>query len=128
MKLLPAQADEASLSGFGREAVSLLERRDFPALADRFGYALAFARSPAVAIEEDLESCAAGFRASPGQSEPVHSSVAVGYFRPNGANLFAVVKCVFTTSEGCPILAELIVTSSGGELYVTLEDISLAGA
>ena len=56
MKLLPDQADEASLLLLGREAVSLLEKRDFELLADHFGYALAFGRSPLVAIEGDFQS------------------------------------------------------------------------
>ena len=50
----------------------------------------------------------------------------VKYFKPNRANLFAVVECVFSTSEGCPILVELIVSSSGEDKHVTLEEVSLA--
>ena len=65
MRLLPNQTDEASFLNFGREAVSLLEMRDFPSLADRFGYALKVGRSPLVAIEGDFESCLAEFHASP---------------------------------------------------------------
>ena len=52
----------------------------------------------------------------------------VKYFEPNSANLFALVECVFTTSEGCPILAELIVTSAGEDKQITLEEVSLATA
>ena len=126
MKLLLDQADEASLLRFGREAVSLLEKRDFELLANRFGYALAFGRSPVVAIESDFQSCLSEFRASSEPRSAVPPSMGVKYFKPNGANLFAVVECVFNTLEGCSILAELIVSSSGEDKHVTLEEVSLA--
>ena len=128
MRLLPNQTDEASFLNFGREAVSLLEMRDFPSLADRFGYALKVGRSPLVAIEGDFESCLAEFHASPKPRPSVSPSMVVKYFEPNSANLFALVECVFTTSEGCPILAELIVTLAGEDKQITLEEVSLATA
>jgi len=128
VQLLPAQTDEASLLRLAREAVSLLEQRDFQALAGRFGYALAYGKSPAAAIEKDLKVCIAKFRASSEHRPPVSPSMVVKYFAPNNANLFAVVECVFGASEGCPILAELIVSSSGEDKYFTLEQISLAMA
>lgn len=124
MTLLPTQADEASFLSFGKEAVSLLEKRDFRSLADRFGYALAADRSPLVAIEGDFQSCLAKFHASPELRPFVPPSIGVKYFKPNRANLFALIECVFTTSEGCPILAELIVTSSEEDKHVFLEQIS----
>lgn len=126
MKLLPNQTDVASLLRLGGEAVSLLERREFQSLADRFGYALAFGRSPAIAIEQDYKSCLAEFRASSESPIPVPPSMAAKYFKSNDANLFAMVECVFTAAEGCPILAEFIVTSSGEDKHITLEEVSLA--
>ncbi|HEY3897981.1 MAG TPA: hypothetical protein VGM54_05165 [Chthoniobacter sp.] len=125
MKLLPDQTDEASLSCLGREALSLLENRDFQSLVDRFGYALAFGRSPAAVIEEKLHSCIAQYRASTEGQPSVLPSMIVKYFKPNDSGLFAVVECVFISPEGCPILAELIVTSSGEDKYATLEEVSL---
>ena len=126
MKLLPTQTDEASLLQIGREAVSLFEKRDFQSLADRFSYALALGKSPAAAIEEDFQTCIADFRASPEPRLPVRPSMVVRYFKPNNSNLFAVVECFFSASEGCPILAEFIVTSLREDTHVTLEDVSLA--
>lgn len=126
MKLLPEQTNEASFLRFGREAVSLLEKRAFQSLTDRFGYALACGRNPVVAIEDDFQSCIAEFRGSSEQRDPVPPSMGVKYFKPNSASLFAVVECVFTATEGCPILAELIVTSKGEDKHVTLEQVSLA--
>src|SRR5436190_1004877 len=126
MKLRPDQSDEASLLRLGREAVSLLEQRDFQQLADRFGYALAFGRNPAAAIEEEFQSCIVESRALPEPASPVLSSEVVKYFKPNEANLLAVVECVLTAAEGCSILAELIVTSKGEDKYISLEEVSLA--
>ena len=129
MKLLPEQSDEASFRRFSQEAVSLLERRDFQTLASRFGYALACGRGPAAAIEGDFQACLAEFRASSEQQAAVPpSSMVVKYFQPNSSDLFALVECVFTVPEGCPILAELIVSTSGEDKHITLEEVSLAQA
>ena len=128
MKLLPDQADEASLLRLGREAVSLLEKRDFQTLADRFGYALTCGRSPVAAIEGDFQACLAEFRASSERPVAVPPSMVAKYFQPNRSNLFALVECVFTASEGCPILAELIVSSSGADSHIVLEEVSVARA
>ena len=128
MKLLIEQTDEASFLRFGQEAVSLLEKRDFPSLADRFGYALACGRSLVAAIEGDFQSCLAELHASPEQPTAVSPSMVVKYFKPNSANLFAAVECVVITANSCPILAELIVTSLGEDKHVTLEEVSLARA
>ncbi|EDY18010.1 hypothetical protein CfE428DRAFT_4440 [Chthoniobacter flavus Ellin428] len=128
MKLLPNQVDESCLLRLGEEAVSLLERGDFQTLADRFGYALAFGNDPAVVIEEELRSCIAEFRVLPERQFVVSPCIEVKYFQRNNAGLFAVIECVFMGAEGCPILAELIVTSSGEDKYVSLEQVSLASA
>ncbi len=128
MKLLPEQTDEASFLRFSREAVSLLEKRDFQTLADRFDYALTCGRSPVAAIEGDFEACLAEFRALSEQPTAVSPSMVVKYFQPNSSGLFALVECVFTLTEGCPILAELIVTSSGEDKHLILEEVSLATA
>ena len=128
MKLSSDQIDEASFLSFGRETVSLLEKQEFQTLADRFGYALTRGRSSLDAIKGDFQSCLAEFRASSEQRASVPSSMVVKYFKPNGAHLFALVECVFTAVESCPILAELIVTSSGEDKHVTLEEVSLATA
>jgi hypothetical protein len=126
MKLLPTQTDKASLSHLGQEAVTLLKNRDFQSLADRFGYVLAYGRNPATAIDEGLRSCLAEFHATPNRQEPLEPSIDVKYFKPSDDNLIAVVECFFATAEGCPILAELIVTSLGDEKHITLEQVSLA--
>lgn len=64
MKLLPAQTDESSLIAFGEEARSLLVGHDYAGLASRFGYALAYDRPLAAALEADFMSAVASRRAS----------------------------------------------------------------
>jgi hypothetical protein len=108
----------------GEEVVSLLKKRDFPSLADRFGYALAFERQPATAIEEELETCIAACHGLSDQQSAVFASIVVKYFNSNESGLFALVECIFDAAKGCPILAELIVSSDGKDKYVTLEQIT----
>jgi hypothetical protein len=59
MKLLPKQTSETFLSVIGEEARTLLMRRDYSGLANRFGYALAYDRLPSVALEADFLSAVA---------------------------------------------------------------------
>jgi hypothetical protein len=126
MKLLASQIDQASLAHLGEEVVSLLQQRDFLALADRFGYALAFGKPPATAIADDLQRSMAERQALPTEQNVVAPSIGVKYFQPNETGLFALVECVFDAAPGCPLLAELIVTSNGKDQYVTLEEVSSA--
>jgi hypothetical protein len=121
MKLHSLQTDEVSLSGFGEEARALLLRQDFAALANRFGYALAFDRDPAGAIEADfLNAIASPHRMESGDCQ----SIKVRYFAANSTGLFALVECVIPVADKSAILLELIVTGNGEEKYITVEDIS----
>lgn len=123
MLLTEGQTDRQSLLRFGAEAAELLVSRDFCALADRFGYALAYDRRASDAIEADLAACLAG---ADQELDQVPQQQTVKYFRPNDTNLFAVVECVAHMHEGPSILVELIVTEGGSERHITLEGISLA--
>ena len=123
MLLTEDQTDQESLLRFGAEAAELLLNRDFHALADRFGYAFAYDREIPEAIEADLAACLAEADRGFDQTPPRQT---VKYFKPNDANLFAVVECVTWMPEGPAVLVELIVTRSGEGRHVTLEDISLA--
>ena len=126
MKLLSSQTDEASFLDFGREVVSLLVKRDFQSLVERFDYVMASGTSPIIALEEDFQSCIADFHTSSEPHRPVLPSTVVKYFTPNDTGLFALVECVFAAEGGCPFLAELIVTSSGEDKHVFLEQVSPA--
>ena len=121
MRLSSAQADERSLADFGEEASTLLLRHDYSALANRFGYMLAFGREPALAIEADyLCAAASPFKISSSQ----HPSIVVKYFKPNSTGLFAVVECTVPVGNERAVLLELIVTGRDGERHIAVEDIS----
>jgi hypothetical protein len=121
MKLLPTQTDERSLSRFGEEASSLLVRGDFAGLAKRFGYALAYDREPAAAMASDYAKAAA----SPIQAAREEGvAVAVKYFKPNDAALFALIECTVPIAGKGAVLLELIVRKNGEEKHLMVEDIS----
>jgi hypothetical protein len=125
MKLLPTQTDEASLLHFGREAVSLFEKHDFRALADRFDYAMAYGKDPAVAIEGMFHWRVARFREFSKPRPSGLQPMTVKYFQPKDLPFFAVVEGSFA-SDGCPFLVSLIVFSSEKGIRLSLEDFELA--
>ncbi|MHC9087076.1 hypothetical protein ACYX7E_18870 [Luteimonas sp. RIT-PG2_3] len=126
MQISDNQTDETSLSNFGAEAIQLLSSGDGQALADRFGYALAFGREPAVAIREDLAACLAQVHAVSLAPEAKRSAPAVKYLEPNDSGLFALIECLALTNTGAGLLVELVVTTSGQDKHVCLEQISVA--
>lgn len=126
MKLSPSEASEEVLAQQGRELIALFKKGEFGSVAERFGYALAFDRDPAVAIRDELAFCVAEFQGCKLPETSSAESVVVKYFKPNESNLFAVVECEFEGPRGCPVLAELIVTANGEEWHVCLEQISIA--
>ena len=126
MQLLESQTNASSLSALGAEAIGLLCSGEFRALAERFGYALAFDREPAKAIEEDLAACLAEIKSKVLAPSNVHRSATVKFFKANTTGLFAVVECPVPTENGAELLVELIVTLAREHKYVTLEQISVA--
>jgi hypothetical protein len=123
MKLLPTQTDESSLIAFGEEARSLLVGHDYAGLASRFGYALAYDRPPAAAIEADFMSAVAS-PITVASSAYLPPAITVKYFSPNTTGLFAVVECPVPVADKAAVLLELIVTRKGAEKHITVEDIS----
>jgi len=125
MKLLPKQIDESALASLGKEAATMLMQRDYESLASRFGYALAYGRELAAAIEEDYERATA----TPIETKSnVSSSVKVKYFTPNDSGLFAVVECVVPVARKSAVLLELVVSGNSQEKHITVEDISSVAA
>lgn len=125
MKIAEAQATESALAQIGAEAVALFRKRDFQSLAERFGYALAFGRDLSAALEEDLATSLSEF--SEGAYELKYEPrIAVRRFSDNASNLYAVIECLEPVSDGRAVLLELVVTSTGEEKHVTLEQISAA--
>lgn len=99
----------------------MLMRRDYSGLVRRFGYALAFDRAPAAAIEADFLSAVASPHSVRGDIPP---PTVVKYFEPNDTGLFAVVECIVPVAPGEAVFLALIVTERGDEKHITLEDIS----
>lgn len=123
MKLLPTQIDETSLSSFGEKARALLLRHDFAGLASQFGYARAYERPPADALEADFLSAVAWpITVTSGAYLP--AAISVKYFSPNTTGLFAVVECPLPVAEEAAVLMELIITCKGEEKHITVEDIT----
>lgn len=121
MRISSAQTDQNSLSGFWAEAVSLVVNKSYSSLAERFGYALAYDRDIALAIQQDFEQC---LSEAESPSTPKSTSIQVKYFKPNDAGLYALVECVTAVNERANVLIELIVAGGGDEKYITLEQIS----
>ena len=121
---LAAESKPDSLASLGTDAVEMLCRGDIEALALRYGYALALGRDTATAIRDDVGKCLSEVGATalaPAPRNPVRS---VKYFEPNTTNLLAVVECLAPTDGQAPLLVELVVSRSGTEEFITLEQIS----
>jgi hypothetical protein len=115
-----------SLAALGVEAASLLCRGDIATMASKFGYALSFGRDIESAIRSDLSHCLSELGAVSRVDAPHQPVPEVSEFEPNGSNLVAAVACLAPTNNGSAVLVELVVTSSGRESHVTLEDLSPA--
>ena len=124
MEVSESQTDRPSLERFGQEAAALLRSGDFGALVDRFGYAMAYGREPASAIEADLNTVPPDEAVAP---EVVAPSMAIKYFNADATEstgLVAAVECVTHLADGSAIEFALVVTGKGPERYVTLEGVN----
>ena len=119
----PLEADR--LTAFGTEAVEMLCRGDIDALATSYGYALSYGRDAVAAIREDLGRCLSRVGATALAAAPPNPVRSVKYYEPRTGTPLAVVECLAPTSGGASLLVELVVTQSGPETHVTLEDISV---
>jgi hypothetical protein len=126
MKLLDSQVNADSLAQLGTEAVGLLCRGDLGTLAGQFGYALSYGREPATAVREDVSACLSKIGAgslATGTPPPVPTVV---FYKANASNLVALVACEVPADKGAAVLVELVVTASGAERHITLEEVSAA--
>ncbi|CAM3726678.1 hypothetical protein [Roseateles saccharophilus] len=122
MELDAAPVDRALLHALGKQCAQLLHDGNFDALAKHFGYAVAFNRPLATAIEADLRIALTEAGAS-GLAASIDAQIGTTFFKP-GQNLLAVVECSLPTSDGGVVLAELVVTHQDGRAWITLEEIS----
>ena len=121
-----AKIDDESLAALGSEAAGLLCTGQIGALADRFGYALAYGRDPAAAILADVRF-GLGEVGTPTKAYTFTAEPAtVKYLEPNTSGLFAVVECLVVAADGRKLMLELIVAGDPATRHVSLEQISAA--
>ncbi len=123
MQIFESQTDRQSLERFGQEAVTLLHDGNFRAMAERFGYALAYGREPANAIEADLIASLSEDGEFPGD---IAASVVIKYFEADATEstgLVAAVECITHVADGSAVLLALVITGRGVDRYITLEGI-----
>jgi hypothetical protein len=128
MKIAYDQTFETPLANFGAELVRMIKHRTYGLIADRFGYARAFARPLADAIASDIGCCLTEEGRSAIIALASDARISVKYFKqPNRLNLFGLVECFLPLEQDSgELLAELIVTTTGDKYYVCLEDVSYA--
>lgn len=124
---LDGSIDTKTLTALGVEALHLLCNGNITALADRFGYALAYGRAPATVIGDDLRCCLVELGAR-SLEPPLDPAPKVEYFRPNDTGLLAVVTSLARTDNGTAVLLQLIVAGADAEKHVTLEGIDTVWA
>jgi hypothetical protein len=125
MRLAESQFDPESLGELCAEALQLLASGNIDALAERFGYAFAYAcgGDPVLAIQADLASSLASVGAT-SLAQADARVPKVGYYAPNSTGLLALIEGRAPTNNGKTILVELVVTGSGDDKHITLEQIS----
>ena len=122
MNLAIDGTDHEVLNALGRQCVQLLRDGNFEAVAQLFGYAVAFDRPASLAIAADLQMAITDAGAS-NLVPHIDPELAVVRFKPE-QELLAIVECRLRTNEGSSILVELVVTRSDGRAVVCLEQIS----
>lgn len=96
---------------------------EFSALAEQFGYALAFGREPAVAIREDLLASLSDEGASSLEDATTPAS-RVRYFAAHDSGLIAVIEQTLPAENARQVLLELLVLGDGVEKHLSLAQIS----
>jgi hypothetical protein len=119
---MPPVSDE-QISGLCAEAVGLLVAGEYQALAAKFGYALAYDREPASAIEADLKVGLSNVDAARLTGPASLSASAVVHFKKNDTGLHSAVDFDVAADNGAKILVSLVVTGQGEERYLSLEDV-----
>jgi hypothetical protein len=125
MKILDNQLNDTTLSRLGIEAVGLLLSGNYVELAHRFGYAMAYERMPAEAIEEDFSSCIQAHCWCPLDHTDIEPSISMKYFKPNDSALLAVVECTIQMNTDAYMLVELVASRGNDGIYLTLEDLNV---
>lgn len=122
MRISASETDRESLERFAKEAALLLKRGDFAVLAERFGYALAYGRAPADAIESDLCNRLPGWD----NVERLPSYIDIKYFNneaTSSTGLLAAIDCQTYLAGDSLVQFSLVVTVKGSERYISLESV-----
>ena len=123
MEISESQMDRQSLERFGHEAAVLLRTGDFDALAERFGYAMAYGRELASAIEADLKAESPNDIVSIGDTAPY---LMIKYYDADAfesTGLVAAVECIAHLADGAAFEFSLVVTGKGARRYISLESV-----
>lgn len=120
---LDGPLDSNSLAALGVEALRLLCSGSIATLASRFGYAVAYGREPAAAIQEDLNRYLGGLRATSLVAPDNGETPKVRYFKSNSIGLLASIDCLAKTNTGSQLLVTLVVAGTRQAKHITLEDI-----
>lgn len=126
MEISESQTARSSLEQFAHEAIAKLRDGDFAALAERFGYACAYGRDLASAIEADMKAALSDDMDAPGDVAPY---MTIKYFNAEAlksTGLVAAVDCVTHLADGTAVDFSLVVTGKGAKRYLTLESIQRA--
>jgi hypothetical protein len=113
--------DRQSLEQLAEEVESLLRNRDFPVLAERFGYAVALGRDPALAMEADFSI--SGMEAELPGTIPF---IDIRYFDEQAhqaAGLAAAIDCGVYLPDDSALRFSLVVTGNGTQRHVSLKSI-----
>ena len=124
MKLLASHQSDSALILLCGEAIQLLAAGRCAELEERFGYAVALGRTVAAAIQADLVASLAEVGGSRLQAEGTH--VAISQLDPNDSGLLSVVECLVPADPQGSILVEFVVSTTGTQRHLTLEQISSA--
>ena len=122
MQISEFQMDRQSLEQFAQEAASLLQNGNFAVLAERFGYALAYGREPALAIEADLSNRLLEM----GFADRQAGYIDIKYFNveaTKSTGLAAAIDCLTFLAGDSKVQFSLVVTAKGVDRYITLESV-----
>ncbi len=122
MQLLPHQQNVDVLRKLASEGVNLLATSQFGLLVERFGYARSMGRNPVDAVKLDF---AEALRAAEGKKLlQVRANVlSVVFYEDNSSCLRAAIDCAIPTQSGRNIWVSFVVSGTGTEQFISLEDI-----
>src|SRR5690348_6277078 len=127
MELLDGQSDEGTLAALGAEVSELIKLGQYQDLADRFGYAVAFERRKAEAIEEDVKRSLLEAGEMATLSKSAAPGIRVLYYKLNATRLHAAVECTLPLENAAGELLVSLVVFATDRKRIVLEDVVYQG-